>query len=180
MYNVGELPFIEKVTTNRQLFGEKLIQIADKLDILPHYLMIVMNNESGLNPAAKNPNSSATGLIQFMDSTAKSLGTTTQALRQMSNVEQLDYVYKYFKPYAGKMNDVTDVYLAVFYPYAIKQNEDYVFPALVTKSNKIFDLNHDTVLTKSEFRKYVNEKYNKYIPLRALADFKKKDNSINS
>ena len=38
----------------------------------------------------------ATGLIQFMPKTAKNLGTSTQQLFKMSNVQQLDYVYKYF------------------------------------------------------------------------------------
>lgn len=43
-----------------------------------------------------NRASGATGLIQFMPSTAKQLGTTTDKLAAMTEVDQLDYVAKYF------------------------------------------------------------------------------------
>jgi hypothetical protein len=42
------------------------------------------------------------GLIQFIESTAKSLGTTTAAIRQMSAVEQLPLVEKFFQMSMGK------------------------------------------------------------------------------
>jgi len=158
------LPFIEKVKTNQKKFGEKVIDISNKLDTVPHYLMIVMNNESGLRADIKNPTSSASGLIQFMEATAKGLGTTTADLRTMSNVKQLDYVYKYLKPYAKKFKDVSDVYLAVFFPLALYKDEDYKFPSWAVKANPIFDLNKDGILTKAEFRNYVNKKYAKYLP----------------
>lgn len=45
------------------------------------------------------PGSGAIGLIQFMPSTAKGLGTSTSALKQMTAVDQLAYVEKYFAPY---------------------------------------------------------------------------------
>jgi hypothetical protein len=66
-----------------------------------------------------NKISGATGLIQFMPSTAKSLGTTTDVLLSMNNIQQLNYVLAYLRPYKGKMNNFVDVYLAVFYPAAI-------------------------------------------------------------
>lgn len=172
---VGELPFIEKVKVNQQSFGNGVIDIAEEIGTLPHFLMIVMNNESGLNPAAKNPTSSATGLIQFMEDTARGMGTTTAALKQMSNVEQLKYVRKYLLPYKGKLNDVSDVYLSVFFPLALKKSEDYIFPKWASSANPIFDLNKDGQLTKKEFRNYVNNKYSKYIPVSTLASFKKKE-----
>lgn len=46
--------------------------------------------------------SGATGLIQFMPATAQGMGTTTAALAAMSAVQQLDYVQRYFKPYAAR------------------------------------------------------------------------------
>src|SRR3990167_3056635 len=42
--------------------------------------------------------SGAIGLIQFMPSTAHLLGTTTEQLAQMTAVEQLAYVRRYFEP----------------------------------------------------------------------------------
>ena len=174
----SDLPFIDKVTENQQLFGDKVISIADAMGILPHWLMVVMNNESGLNSHIKNPISTATGLIQFMEATAHDLGTTTTALALMSNVDQLDYVKKYFIKYGynSKINNVAETYLAVFFPLALSKNDDYVFPKWATDANKVFDTNKDSVLTKGEFVAYVNNKYAAYIPKIAadnLAEKKK-------
>jgi hypothetical protein len=161
--NWNELPFIEKVKTNQKDFGNKVIDIAKLLKTNPSNLMVVMNNESGLKADIKNPTSSASGLIQFMEATAKELGTTTAELRAMSNVKQLDYVYKYLKLYTGKMNSAGEVYLAVFYPLALYRDDNFTFPAWVVNANKIFDINKDSILTKREFKQYVYDKYKKYL-----------------
>ncbi|MEI6508587.1 MAG: transglycosylase SLT domain-containing protein [Bacteroidota bacterium] len=158
-----KLPFIEKVKKNQDAFANKVIDIANKLGTKPEYLMIVMNNESGLDSTAKNPTSSASGLIQFMEATAKELGTTTKALREMSNIDQLDYVYKYLNVYKNKLNSAGEVYLSVFYPLALFKDDKYLFPNWVVKANKIFDTNKDGILTKGEFKDYVNKKYAKYL-----------------
>ena len=94
--NYQNLIFINKVKSNIAAFGNKVILIAQMLGINPNWIMFVMNNESGLNHTIKNPNGSATGLIQFTEATAKNLSITTAELKAMSNVQQLDYVYKYF------------------------------------------------------------------------------------
>lgn len=161
--DVSKLPFINKVKENQNEFGLKVFDIAFKLKTKAEFLMIIMNNESGLNHKAKNPNSSATGLIQFMHATAIGLGTTTDKLKMMSNIEQLDWVYKYLKKYTGKFNSVSDVYLAVFFPLALYKDEDYVFPKWASDANPNFDLNKDKIGTKKEFRTYVNNKYAKYL-----------------
>lgn len=158
-----ELPFISKVKNNQKEFGEKVIDIAKKLNTDPRFLMVVMNNESGLDSTAKNPTSSATGLIQFMEATAKELGTTTAQLRVMKNYEQLDYVYKYLNVYKNKLASAADVYLAIFYPLALFKTDSFEFPSWVVKANKIFDTNKDGKLTKLEFKNYVNNKYSKYL-----------------
>ncbi|MGD9930130.1 MAG: transglycosylase SLT domain-containing protein [Mangrovibacterium sp.] len=151
-----ELIYANKVTANREQFLEKVKYLSDKLGIDPNWLMYVMNFESGLNHRAQNSTSGATGLIQFMPATAAHLGTTTADLLQMSNVEQLDYVYQYLRPYRGDMESLVDVYLAVFFPAAIGKPGEYVFrtsslsAAIIAKQNPIFDLNKDQVLTKSE------------------------------
>jgi len=171
---VASLPFIFKYKGDQEAFGKKVISISEKLDILPESLMIVMNNESGVNPQAKNPTSTATGLIQFMEATAKGMGTTTQALYTMDGVSQLDYVYKYLDVYKSKMNDTADVYLAVFYPQALFEKGEWQFPLWAVKANPIFDINKDGKLTKAEFKEYVNKKYAAYIPAQKVEELKKK------
>ncbi|MGC8160121.1 transglycosylase SLT domain-containing protein, partial [Salmonella enterica] len=72
---------------NKVEFTDKVKTISTELGINHNWLMFVMWFESKLNPQAVNPISGATGLIQFMPSTARSLGTTTDVLRRMSNVQ---------------------------------------------------------------------------------------------
>lgn len=157
------LPFINKVKDNVSQFGNKVIDIANELGWNAKWLMVVMNNESNLDHKAKNPTSSATGLIQFMDKTAKSLGTTTDKLKKMTNVEQLDYVKKYLMPYKDKVSSVADAYLSVFYPLALFKPDSWEFPEWAVKANKIFDISKDGKLTKAEFKQYVNNKYSQYV-----------------
>lgn len=97
-----------------------LAESAQRIGIDPSWLAAVMSFESGLNPAARNASSSATGLIQFMPSTARALGTSIDSLRAMSFADQLPYVERYFAPYQGRMHSVEDTYLAVFYPAAMR------------------------------------------------------------
>lgn len=174
-----QLPFISKVKENQEAFGNKVIAIADRLGIMPAWLMIVMNNESGLNHRIKNPNGSATGLIQFTEATAKALGTSTAALAAMSNVDQLDFVELYFTKFGWykQIKDLPDTYLLVFFPKALYENDDWQFPTWAVKANPIFDINKDGKLTKAEFKQYVNNKYSKYITPEAQNEFEAKKKS---
>lgn len=143
---------------DKQLFAERVQEIADNLGIEADWLMLVMYFESGLNPTAVNRTSGATGLIQFMPPTANALGVSTERLRQMNAVDQLYYVEKYLLPYKNKMRDFVDVYLAVFYPSAIGKSDDYVLGgdnyAKVASQNSIFDTNHDGKITRGEVADY--------------------------
>lgn len=159
------LIFAYKVTTE---FAAKLIEIADKLGIDPNWLMWVMWFESKLNPQAVNYQKGdstdptnrckyrATGLIQFMPSTAVSLGTTNSDLLRMTAVQQLDYVYRYLKPYAGRMYSMIDVYFAVFFPAAINKPDEYVLQtaklsaSAIASQNSGLDLNKDSQITRLE------------------------------
>ena len=125
--------FEEYIKENREEFTEKVNNISNELGIEANWLMFVMWFESRLNPKAVNPVSNATGLIQFMPLTAKGLNTTISELKAMSNVEQLDYVLKYLKPYKGKMKTWVDVYLAVFYPKAMGKPHFVITPDIVAK-----------------------------------------------
>lgn len=126
------------IIENKEEFLAKVEEISSKLGIKSEWLMAVMAFESGLNPKSVNNQSGATGLIQFMPSTAKALGTSTSALKSMSNVQQLDYVYKYLVTYKGKMTNLAHVYLTVFYPAAVGKPDSYVIGA---KGSKISEQN---------------------------------------
>ena len=155
---MAPLLFEDKIPANREAFAVKVRTVAQALGVDPNWLMGTMYFESKLNAAIVNRTSGATGLIQFMPSTARNLGTTTAALATMSNVAQLDYVAKYFKPATGKLKTWFDLYLWVFFPLAIGQPDSYVLQAkyipaaTIAKQNPVFDLNKDLQLTKAEVR----------------------------
>ncbi|MEZ0610442.1 phage tail tip lysozyme [Fibrella sp. WM1] len=101
-------------------------EICTALAIDPDWLMATMWVESGLKPTAYNQNGGASGLIQFMPSTARRLGTTTAAIRAMTATAQLDYVLKYLASWKGKMRSAFDVYLAVHFPAALGKPDSEV------------------------------------------------------
>lgn len=147
------MAFEEYIKENRDEFIKKVNEISNYLEINPDWLMFTMWFESKLNPQAVNPISGATGLIQFMPSTARSLGVTTDMLRKMNNIQQLDYVLAYLKPYRGKMKSWIDVYLAVFYPSAVGRGDNYIITSdIIAKQNRIFDLNKDLDISVREIK----------------------------
>lgn len=127
--------FENKVTSNKEAFLQKVRLICAKLGIEPDWLMFVMNSESGLNPAAYNPNGA-----------------------------QLDYVYKYFYPYRGKMSSLYDLYLVTFFPAALGKPDSYVLqtstlPAkVIADANPGIDLDHDDRITVGEFKRWIDLK----------------------
>ena len=137
------LLFIEKVTRNQSPFDAKVRDVADQLGIEPDWLMMCMDIESDLNERAQNKWTNAVGLIQFMPSTASGLGTSTAALLAMSNVEQMDFVYKYLRPYEWKMTSFVDVYFAIFFPIAIGKPADYVLETDTISAATIAEQNPD-------------------------------------
>jgi hypothetical protein len=105
------------------------------------------------DPAVRNPTSGATGLIQFMDETARGLGTTTDALASLSAEAQLAYVEAHFRPYRGHLADIGDVYMTILWPGAVGKPLD--FPLFVRGTieyaqNSVLDLDGDGAITKQE------------------------------
>lgn len=148
----------------------KLKEVAQKLGIDPKWLWVVIQHESGWNPAAINPTTKALGLIQFMPDTLKGLGTSPATLLKGGINGQLDWTYKYLLPYKGKMSDLDDVYFAVFYPYAIGKPDSYVLGSQVSPANakKIANQNpannpnKDNSITVAEVKKIINDKATSY------------------
>lgn len=116
-------------------YASEIVSVSERLGIDPHTLANLINFESGGNVKAINPTSGASGLIQFMPSTARRLGTTVEAIRQMSPAQQMVYVEKYLRPYKGKFTSPAAVYMSVFYPVAMTWPLTKEFPANVQKAN---------------------------------------------
>ncbi|MCA1628053.1 MAG: hypothetical protein LC742_08835, partial [Acidobacteria bacterium] len=112
-------------------FLPKLISGSRERGINPDHLLNVIAVETGgsFSPQARNPNSSASGLIQFMRDTARSLGTTIEAIRGMNATQQLDYVFKYFdqRHLQGKLGTQGGVYAAVGAGRASRDDDAVLF-----------------------------------------------------
>jgi hypothetical protein len=161
-------------------FEAKVIEICKKLQMNPDDLMAIMAFESdGIDPTAVNPISGATGLIQFMPSTARGLGTSTEALAKMSAIEQLDYVYKYFEPYTGKIHNISDAYMVVFMPVAVGEDDDFVLGiegsnqklaglnmGKVYEQNRVLDSGDNHKITKGDAAQLVINKRDEYKKIR--------------
>lgn len=147
-------------------FKERVLWIADSLGCSADDLMACMAWESAETFRADIKNaagSGATGLIQFMPSTARGLGTSTAALAKMTPEDQLRYVYKYFQPYAGRLNNLGDVYMAILWPKGVGKPDHYVLfdrkrTPTTFRQNAGLDVNKDGLVTRAECLVKVNEK----------------------
>ena len=160
------LVYESKVPTSyRNDFIKKVREVSTRLGIDPNWLMAIMYWESASTFSSSIQNSiGATGLIQFIPSTAKGLGTTTTALKNMSAVDQLDYVEKYLNVYKGKLNSYVDTYFSVFFPLAIGKPDDWVIQGAgisanqIARQNPAFDVNKDGKVEVWEVKKVMLEK----------------------
>lgn len=137
------------------MFRDRVRWIAATLDLNADDLMACMAWESGrsFSPAVRNmAGSGATGLIQFMPSTARGLGTTTDRLAALTAEDQLNFVYKYFRPWKGKLKTLSDIYMAILWPKAVGKPDDYALftGGIAYRQNAGLDLNRDGRVTKAE------------------------------
>lgn len=161
--------FEHLITENKEAFIQKVIEVAEYLQVLPEHLMFLMWFETAhtLNHRIQNK-IGATGLIQFLESTARFLGTTTDALIKMSNVEQMEYVKKHLGIFKGKYKDYVDLYCGIFYPAAVGKPDTYrITSDKIAKQNPLFDINKDFDISKSEIR----EALKRQIPIVYLKYF---------
>lgn len=141
-------------------FAEKVNAICGRIGIDPSWLMACMAFETGrtFKSSTQNPISKATGLIQFMPTTALGLGTTVGELAQMPEIDQLDYVEKYFEPFRNKLRTLSDTYMAILWPKGVGKPEDEVLFDESTKAylqNRGLDINKDGGITKAEASAFV-------------------------
>lgn len=156
-------PLTTKNTRLPENFLNKVVEISKSLSLNPQDLLDVMGFETGgtFSPSKKNPQSSATGLIQFTKETAEEMGTTTEKLSKMSQLEQLEYVKKYLegklknvKKEAGNLFSIGQLYTAIAIPSALKQDISYERGTSQYEKNKIWDVNKDGKITKEDIERF--------------------------
>lgn len=151
------------------VFKERVLWIADSLGCSADHLMACMAWESAETFSSNIRNaagSGAVGLIQFMPTTAKSLGTTSDALAKMTPEDQLKYVYYYFKPWTGKLKNLGDVYMAILWPAAVGNDDRFVLfdkqkKPTTFRQNAGLDLDKNGQVTRAECLVKINEKLEK-------------------
>lgn len=150
-------------------FRQKVLDICKEFNWTGEYaswLMacIAFETAETFNPSIQNrAGSGATGLIQFLPSTAKGLGTTTDKLKFMGDVEQLSYVRDYLKPYYQRINSLSDMYMAILAPIAVGRSDDKPLysSGAAYRMNAPLDINNDGVITKGEASRFVTAKLEK-------------------
>ena len=150
----------------RAAFVAQVNEMSVRLQVKPEWLMIVMCFETGgtFRANIRNRYSGATGLIQFIPTTATRLGTSVSRLGRMDAVEQLQFVECYFTPYAGKMHNAYDCYIVVFAPAFLGKPESQILYRANGKTaldrrryryNRILDTNRDGLITIADVRKQI-------------------------
>lgn len=149
-------------------FSAKCESVASYIGCNVNDLLAMMYSESGLKTSAKNKSSNAVGLIQFIPSTLKANGYSTEQVASMSAIEQLDVVADIFmksKKMAGysageKISGGT-LYAINWLP-AFAKND-----TIVTKGGKYYskglDMNKDGTVTKADLEKRLQKKYNEML-----------------
>jgi len=158
---------LPKHVTDDKEFMDGVDALAKELEIPIAYLWAVMGFETGgtYDPGqynigkdgTKESGSGAVGLIQFMPATLKEWGVTSEQAAKMTRMEQLKLVRKHLKRWTKPGDDFRDVYMSVFYPWALGKSSDTVLFEKGTKltgkeysQNEGLDLNGDGKITKEE------------------------------
>lgn len=139
-------------------FRTRALWLAEDLGMDPDDLMTCMAWESGrsFRPDVRNmAGSGATGLIQFMPATARQLGTTTDRLAAMTAEDQLNFVWKYFRPYKGRLQNLGDLYMAILWPAGVGKPDSYVLwerdkRPTTYRQNAGLDVDRDGRITRAE------------------------------
>lgn len=150
----------EKLLSAYPGFLPELRAVAARLNTNPDWLLNIIASESSFIPSARNPlpGQTASGLLQIIESTAQGMGTTTAAIRQMTPIEQLRLVERYFAPFRERLNSLADVYTAAFRGFILDGGPETVVAPLnntpkeqqAYQLNRGLDLNGDGQITKGE------------------------------
>lgn len=161
-------------------FRDRVHWIAEDLQMPPggaDDLMSCMAFESDetFSPSIVNKaGSGATGLIQFMPATALSFFHTAAAIKAMTPAQkkangiaacarlaamtaedQLNYVYRYFRPWKGMLKNIGDLYMAILWPAGVGMADTFVLwekakSPITYGQNAGLDANKDGKITRAE------------------------------
>ena len=132
---------------------------ADPLDMAK-----VAYAETAMNPRAFDPRSNAGGLIGFMPSILRGLGWTgsPEEFRQLTATQQVPYVERYYRPYAGYLRNEGLVYVANFLPSRLPRAAASDDSFVVSRegdpyygSNRILDRNSDGSITVGDLKTHI-------------------------
>lgn len=146
-------------------FRAKVVEISRNLSLDPNWLMAVMAYETKytfLPNKLNEAGSGAIGLIQFMPKTAIGLGTTSTQLGRMSDVQQLEFVEKYYSSYAKRIRDLGGAYMAVLLPTAIGYPDSQVLWVRGTtayRQNSGLDKENKGYITRGDAVSVVNDSF---------------------
>jgi hypothetical protein len=110
---------IDTKTIQDPNFNSKLAKVAKELGIETDTLHRIIKFETAgsFSPTSQDPGGVSIGLIGFTENTARALGTSKAELAKMTAVEQLDYVYKFYKMNRLRPgSDVGTMYMLTFMP----------------------------------------------------------------
>ena len=146
---------IPQEAANDTAFTSEVSRVSQSIGIEEDWLYQAIGFETAgtFDPAISAPTSSATGLIQFLESTAKGLGTSTAELSRMSRAEQMRFVEKYLEPFKGRINNFGDLYMAIHWPAGVGKDDSFVMyreGSPEYRANRGLDVNRDGVITRGE------------------------------
>ena len=147
------------------VFQKRLEEVAKEIWANPADLRCIIDAESRYDTTATSIHSNAKWLIQFLPSTARDLWTSTKELAQMSWVNQLEFVIKYFNQFKKPFTSLTDLYLAVFFPIARWKWPNYILWSNEKRRQNIAKQNKKSIGKYSDHPKgYIdNRAFAKYI-----------------
>lgn len=152
MIALPRLPGIERLSAAEL---RELVRASDAIGISPAEMAVVIWHESGFRTQAKNPSSTAVGLLQWTRARATELGVTVEDIRQMSAAEQLRLAERDLARFRSKLRQTGDLYVAVFAPAGLGQSDDYALAHEHTDQyelNKGLDLDRDGQITVRDLR----------------------------
>ena len=95
-----------------------IVLSSQELETQPEFIALIIQHESHFKTTAINPYSNAVGLIQFMPSTLKWMGYSTDSVYNMNFEQQMELVIDYYEKFKGyNFNNPIKLFLTTFYPY---------------------------------------------------------------
>lgn len=155
---------VPKLETTTPSFRQALVRRSLAAGLDPNFVAAAISYESGFNPRAKNPGSSATGILQWIapifPEVARYVGSsvTHADLPNLSAEEQLPFVIGYFQMKGvHKLSNAraTDYYMAVLLPAFVGYAGTKVLARrgdtnpLTTASGKSVGISLDTMYVKN-------------------------------